>query len=123
MKQIYTNLRTLAKVKELLNELGLRGLIEKGEKMTINLMSILDKLIDGKKLVQFIQIITKDYETDWEEVELKDLKEVLTAFFTGIVELLPESIRNMMNLSIIPPVPTPIQTPISQEPEPIFFSI
>ena len=90
MTPIYTNVKTLSKVKALLNEIGLTN------EDNFNIMNILDKLLDDGKLAEFMQIITRDTQTDWDETELSEIKEIISRFFASIMDLLPESIRNMI---------------------------
>ena len=100
MKQVYTNIRTLSQIKRLLNEIGLKELIDDPSKIEINLFELLGQLLDGGKLKEFMQIITKDTQTDWEDVELSEIKEYITFFFIGIIALLPKSIKNLIKATI-----------------------
>ncbi len=94
--RVYTNIKTLKQVKRILAELELSGMIEGEKVQSVDLSEILDKLLDQGKLVEFLQIVTKDTETDFEEMEAKEIGEIIQGFFTGITGFLPESLKGVM---------------------------
>ncbi|MCL2064052.1 MAG: hypothetical protein FWG98_06730 [Candidatus Cloacimonetes bacterium] len=93
MKPIYTNIRVLAQVKSLLNDAGLGKLLTEPANFQISIWGFLSKLLDENLLIDFMQIITRDKETDWSEVDLAEIKEYFISFFGYFPELLPEWLR------------------------------
>ena len=85
--KVYTTIRTLSKVKRILNDLGLRDLIDNPENIKTNLLDLLDKLLDDGMLVEIMQTITQDETTVWEDVALSEIKEYISAFFEDIISL------------------------------------
>jgi len=91
--KVYTNIKTLAKVERLFKGLGLLGLLYGDTEQAIGLEDVLTKLIHEHKLAELMQIITRDSGTDFEEMELKELREILSDFFIGIVDFFPGVIQ------------------------------
>ncbi len=94
--RVYTNIKTLAKVERLLAELGvldaLYGKDTEG-KEKVGLDGLLQGLLHGGKLQELMQIITRENETDFEEMDLSEIREILSSFFTGILAFLPDVMR------------------------------
>lgn len=82
----YTDIKTLKKVWSLLKEMGLENLLS-GERVDLDLVKTLDSLLEQGKLNELCQMITHT-EQDFEEMELKEVSEVIGDFFTGISESL-----------------------------------
>jgi hypothetical protein len=80
--KVYTNIKVLKKAWNLLKELELDGLLSSG-KIDIDFMKMTNQLLTQDKLNEFCQIITKS-EVDFEEMELVEVVEVISDFFTGI---------------------------------------
>lgn len=97
--KVYTNLAVLKKVKRLFNDIGIGGVID-GNKGNIDLSAgkLLNKLLDENKLVEFLQIITKNTETKFEEMEAEQVGELIENFFTGIGKYLPSFLRQIINV-------------------------
>lgn len=95
--KIYTNIKTLKQVKRIANDLGI-GSEELMQKQNIG--SLLDKLIDEGKLVEFLQVITRDDQADFEEMEAEEVGGLIDSFFTGIAKFLPNSLRAMIKPQI-----------------------
>jgi len=98
--RVFTNIKTLKQVKRILNELELGSLLDGQTDGKVELGTILEKLLDDGKLVEFLQTITKDEKTDFEEMEAKEIGELIQGFFTGISQILPQSLRSIMTGSI-----------------------
>jgi len=101
MTKVYTDIRTLSKVKRLLNELGVLQASDV-ERPNFNIFGLLDKLLDEGKFAEFMQIITKDETTDWEDKNMPELKEIISNFFGDMMVLLPESVKTALTTVIIP---------------------
>lgn len=94
--KVYTNINTLVKVKRLLGEVGLDGLIDKGREDNKSINDLLSELLEGGKAVEFLQVITRNHDVDFGEMEPAEIKEIVTNFFTGIKEYLPESLQTRL---------------------------
>ncbi|MFA5628140.1 MAG: hypothetical protein WC965_11810 [Thiohalomonadaceae bacterium] len=95
---VYTNINTLIKVQSLMNELDLNGVLN-GEGVEIDFIKLLNELLSGGKLVEFLQIITKDETTDFAEMPLTEVKDIIKAFFQDITECLPGAITRAMRVT------------------------
>ena len=94
--RVYTNIKTLAKVERLLAELGVLDALygkDSGGKEKVGLDGLLQGLLHGGKLQELMEIITRDSDTDFEEMELSQVREILSSFFTGILAFLPDVMR------------------------------
>jgi len=78
----YTDIKTLKRVWTLFKEMGLENLLS-GERVDLDLVKTLDSLLDNGKLNEFCQMITHT-EQDFEEMELKEVSEVIGSFFSDI---------------------------------------
>jgi hypothetical protein len=97
--RVYTNLNVLKKVKRLFNEMGIGGVLDGDEaNIDISVGKLLDRLLYEGKLVEFLQIITNDNQTDFEEMEADQVGGLIENFFTGIVKYLPSFLREMVNI-------------------------
>jgi len=86
-KAVYTNIRTLTKAFEVLKEIGLGELMAPSEnKIAVNTFTICDQLLKKGLLVEFLQEITNDFETEWKDVPLKAVLGCVSDFFKGISE-------------------------------------
>jgi len=101
--KVYTNIKTLKQVKRIMNDLDLGGLID-GKEVNIKLGEVINRLLDENKLVEFLQIITRDTETNFEELEAKAIGELIGNFFIGIGKFCPsflrERIKSQLNLKM-----------------------
>jgi len=88
---VKTTIKTLEKFQRMLNELGVGKINDTTKDTEINLMDISNKLLTDGLLVEFLQEITGDKETDWENEPLTQIKAVLESFFSDIIGLLPKS--------------------------------
>lgn len=93
--KVYTNLNTLIKAKRVLNEVGIGFLLDGNTENTEpkGFMDIINLLIEGGKLIEFVQTITKDEETDFAEMQAPELGAIIESFFTDTGKLLPSFIR------------------------------
>ena len=100
--KVSTSIKTLGRAKALLNDLGIGNIIDKpGQELkNVNVMGIIDKLIDHGKFVDFMQIITKDTEKDWSDVDMPELAGYIHSFFVDIMTLFPESLRNIAKINL-----------------------
>lgn len=80
--KVKTNIKILKEVWNILKEIGLEGLME-GSQINISITNLLDKLLIEGRLNDVCRIITATID-DFEEKELSEVIEVLTAFFTNI---------------------------------------
>jgi hypothetical protein len=97
-RTVYTDIRTMAKAKTVLNDLGLRDIIDNPKNIenliqSISILSILDQIFveENSPLAEFLTIITKDDKTDWYEIQLSEIKDIITRFFDDIISLLPKA--------------------------------
>lgn len=95
--KVYTNIKTLKKVKRLLNDLNLGGMLD-GKKVDINFAELLDKLLEEDKLVEFCQIVTKDTKTDFGELPAAEIGGLIDTFFTDMSGFLPGFLKEKINL-------------------------
>ncbi len=96
MMKVYTNIKTLAKVERLLADLGVLDALygrESLDKVAVGVEELLTGLLHGGKLQELMEIITRDSETDFEEMDLAEIRGILASFFTGIVACLPAVIK------------------------------
>lgn len=94
--KVHTNIKTLAKVERVLAELGVLDALygkDSGDKAAVGLEGLLTGLLHGGKLQELMEIITRDSETDFEEMDLMEIRGILGDFFTGIVAFLPGVMR------------------------------
>jgi len=99
--KVSTSIKTLGRAKALLNDLGIGNIIDKpGQELNVNVMNIIDKLINHGKFVDFMQIITKDTEKDWSDVDMPEMAGYIHSFFEDIMTLFPESLRNIAKINL-----------------------
>ena len=96
-RQIYTNANTLSKAKRLLNEIGLWKCQNDTTDEKLTVFGIIDKLLDDKRLPEFMVIITRDEETDWNEVNMPEVRRILGNFFEDIFGLPISSVIDMVS--------------------------
>lgn len=89
--KVYTNINTLVKVKRLLDEVGLSGVLDGEAQSKNNLNELLNELLTGGKAIEFLQVITRNTEVDFGEMEPEEVQRLVSDFFTGIIKFLPES--------------------------------
>jgi hypothetical protein len=94
--KVYSNINTLVKVKRLLDEVGLNGVLDGAAQSEKNLNDLLNELLTGGKAIEFLQVITRNNDVDFGEMEPAEIKEIVTNFFTGIKEYLPESLQTRL---------------------------
>lgn len=80
--KIMTNLDTLSAAWELLEEVGLAGLLT-GNSVDINPVELMGTLLAGRKLQKFISVVTGD-SVDSGNIGLDEAVEIITAFFTDM---------------------------------------
>jgi len=97
--RIYTDVKTLKEVWNLLKELSLSELLTGGE-VKIDPRLIFDKLLSESKLNEFCQIITRS-EEDFEQKELPEILEIIGNFFRDLGKQLSMSLPKL-NLNLIP---------------------
>jgi hypothetical protein len=76
-----TNIKILKKLWFTLKEMGLQGLLT-GDNLKFNIVDTIDFILEKGKLNEVCQTITQT-NYDFEELELKEVVEILTAFFTA----------------------------------------
>lgn len=83
MNQFNTNIKSLKKAWSILRQYNLEGMLEGGE---IRPSEILKILMDDNNLINdFFNTIVKSNDIiDYEEYDIAELKEILTAFFLNI---------------------------------------
>jgi hypothetical protein len=82
---IQTNIKTLKKVWNLFDELGISNLIL-GKQVEFNPESILDQVMKGDKINELMQTITGNETFDFEELELSEVIDIVANFFTDIAK-------------------------------------
>ncbi len=84
--RIHTSLKTLKKVYSILKEIGLGELLSQAgegkQQIELDYQKILNALFETNNIQEMCQIITKDTETDFEELDLKELVDLLAGFFS-----------------------------------------
>ncbi len=99
--KVYTNIKTLKETKRILSEVGLGRLVIDGSiDKDIKVSSLLNELLDNNKLIEFLQAITRNDSVDFETMPLSEVKEIISSFFTDIVEFLPKSVVDMLKASM-----------------------
>ncbi len=99
--KVYTSIKTLKETKRILSEVGLGRLVIDGSiDKDIKVSSLLNELLDNNKLVEFLQAITRNDSVDFETMPLSEVKEIISSFFTDIVEFLPKSVVDMLKASM-----------------------
>ncbi len=103
--KVYTNINTLKKVKRLFDEIGLSMVFdveakgkngkEKESKATTG--SVINALIEDDKLIEFLQIITKDTKTDFAKMEAEEAGGLINSFFTGLAGFLPDFLKETLS--------------------------
>ena len=93
--KVYTNLKTLIKAKRVLNKAGIGFLLDGNteEAEPKGFMDMINLLIEGGKIIEFVQTITRDDETDFAEMQAPELGAIIDSFFTDTGKLLPSFIR------------------------------
>ena len=91
--KIYTNIKTLKQVKRIMNDMDLGGLLD-GKEVNVKVGAVINKLLDDDKLVEFLQTITRDTETDFEEMESEKIGDLIGNFFLGIGKFCPSFLRD-----------------------------
>ncbi len=95
--RVYTNIKTLKQVKMIANDCGVGGLLDaENRKSELTISELVKKLLDDDKLVEFMRAITRDNETDFEEMEAEEIGGLINDFFTGIGKFLPASLRELL---------------------------
>jgi len=93
--KVYANINTLKKAKAILNDCGLDALLG-GDEKEFNLLKIIDMLIEKDILVEFLQVITRDNETDFAEMEMEEIGVIIESFFQNISKILPGAMRTQL---------------------------
>ncbi len=78
--EIKTNVKTLKKVWNLLADLGIAGLLF-GTKTKLEPETIVNKVVSENKVNELLQTITGDNQTDFEELEIEEVIEIISCFF------------------------------------------
>lgn len=81
--KVYTTVGTLKNAWEILDEVGLSGLVF-GSPSSEPARDIVNGLFEQSALVRFLQVITRDSQTDFEEIEIEDAMRLVTDFFGRI---------------------------------------
>jgi predicted CopG family antitoxin len=96
-------INTLAKVKRLLGEVGLSeviaGGVVAGDK---SLNDVMGQLLEGGKTIEFLEIITRNTEVDFGEMEPEEVQKLVSNFFTAIKGCLPESLQTKLQNTVVP---------------------
>ena len=91
----YTTLRVLKDAYKILSEIGLSELLSGGD-FQFDPGKLADELFSQNKLNEFLKIITRDDKTDFDEMTLKEVVDIIIDFFTAIRKSFPESVfRNL----------------------------
>ncbi|MBI9113219.1 hypothetical protein [Maridesulfovibrio ferrireducens] len=98
--KIYTNINVLRKLQAVLQEMGLESVLTGGELKDVTIGNVINQLLNEGKAVEIMQIITRDEETDFNEKPLKEIKEIISSFFTDILELFPESVLKKLKVAV-----------------------
>lgn len=98
--QVSTKTKTMKKVWEILKDLKLHKLLS-GEKTNIDFINLADQLLSEGKLNQFCQIITENAELDIEEMEIKEVVDIIKNFFGNIGDAF-KGVKGFMNLRVQP---------------------
>ncbi len=103
--KVKTNIKTLKKAWAILKKLQLEALLSGGD-VKVNIGEIIDELLVENQLCEFCQVIT-DSDTDFEELELSEVAELLGDFFTAITQ----SFQKLKIAGMTASVATPLNPP------------
>jgi len=98
--KVYTNINVLRKLQAVLHEMGLESILTGGELKDLTIGNVINQLLNEGKAVEIMQIITRDEEIDFNEMPLKEIKEIISSFFTDILELFPESVLKKLKVAV-----------------------
>ncbi len=98
--KVYTNINVLRKLQSVLHEMGLESILTGGELKDLTIGNVINQLLNEGKAVEIMEIITRDEETDFNEMPLKEIKEIISSFFTDILELFPESVLKKLKVAV-----------------------
>jgi len=84
-----TTLNAMKQAFSILDELGLSGLLLGGE-IKVDASKLIKQLVLEDKLVEFLQAITQDKETDFGKYGIKEAMELASSFFTEFGNALKE---------------------------------
>ncbi len=87
--KVYANLNTFEKVLAFFDRVGMMGMFRPENLNNLNMVNVAKELLVQKKLVELLQIITRDDVTDFNEMEFEEMGGILNDFFQGITKLLP----------------------------------
>jgi len=79
--KVYTNLDVVTEAWNILDEIGLAAMLDGGE-IKIEVRALLNKLLKGGQLKEFLAVITKDNATDWGALSGNEIIEVIGRFFS-----------------------------------------
>ncbi len=81
--KVYDDINTLKRAWDILKECDLEFLLTgiSGD-LEIDAVKLLDKLLAEDKLVEFMQVITHDNTTSFEDMKLSEVAEIANSFFT-----------------------------------------
>jgi len=100
--KIYCGILTATKVFNLLKELKITELLNsESESAVSNVLEIMEKLLIGGKLNEFLQIITKtniDFAEDEETYSAERIGEMITNFLLSFKKMFP-GYSNMININ------------------------
>jgi hypothetical protein len=80
--QIKTNIKTLKAVWNILQDLGLQDAMF-GKSVKLQPAELVNKLIDQDMINELLRTITGDLETDFEELEIKEVIGIVANFFVS----------------------------------------
>lgn len=82
--KVKTTLKTLKQVWNLMNEIGLESVFEGKENVKVNFTELVNKLLNENKLNEFLAIVTGENENKFDDMEIKEIVEIVSSFFTVI---------------------------------------
>lgn len=86
-----TNIKTLKKVYNILEQLGLEKLlISDGSKIQIDLEKVIKSIFKTEMVNEFCQTVTGNLTKDYEECEIKEVGDIVKGFFSLIQNQLKE---------------------------------
>ncbi|MCK9329310.1 MAG: hypothetical protein M0Q94_05480, partial [Candidatus Cloacimonetes bacterium] len=63
---------------------------------------VMGQHLEGGKTIEFLEIITRNTEVDFGEMEPEEVQKLVSNFFTAIKGCLPESLQTKLQNTVVP---------------------
>jgi len=95
----YTTLKVLKNAYRILSEIGLSELLAGGG-FEFDAGKLANSLLLENKLNEFLEVITADATTDFDEMTLKEVVDIVGDFFIAIKKSFPESMFTKLTMTM-----------------------